>query len=189
MSTFVNIYVLSFNFFQHLYIFEFQVFSGCFPHYIMKMLGFVRLLSFFYICPVFFFIAGKISFFIVGKYSKFFLLRSRFVPFFMDSKNSKYSPLPHRFKWIFHGFLLASSWVNFVFLGLRSCFVLTVRSQLIFAFSLCSLSVRSSVRLLFVEKIKVKIIKREVNIKVNFKVIKRKIKVIKIEIYRHFLDS
>ena len=52
-----------------------------------------------------------------------------------------------------------------------------------FTFSLCSLSVRSSVRLLFVEKIKVKIIKREVNIKVNFKVIKRKIKVIKIEIY------
>ena len=157
-----------------------------FPHYIGKNVRFYQVVILFYICPLFFFIVGKISFFIVGKYSKFLLLRSRFVSFFMDSKNSKYSPLPHRFKWIFHGFLLASSWVNFVFLGLRSCFVLTVRSQLIFAFSLCSLSVRSSVRLLFVEKIKVK---REVNIKVNFKVIKRKIKVIKIEIYRQFLDS
>ena len=147
------------------------------------------MLSLFLYLPSILFYSGENLFFIVGKYSKFLLLRSRFVSFFMDSKNSKYSPLPHRFKRIFHGFLLASSWVNFVFLGLRSCFVLTVRSQLIFAFSLCSLSVRSSVRLLFVEKIKVKIIKREVNIKVNFKVIKRKIKVIKIEIYRHFIDS
>ena len=139
MSTFVNIYVLSFNFFQHLYIFEFQGFSGCFPHYIMKMLGFVRLLSLFYICPVFFFIVGKISFFIVGKYSKFFLLRSRFVPFFMDSKNSKYSPLPHRFKRIFHGFLLASSW-------LRSHSSLTVNFCNFSLFALCSFFCSSFVR-------------------------------------------
>ena len=157
-----------------------------FPHYIWKNVRFYQVVIPFLYLPSILFYSGENLFFIVGKYSDFFLRRSRFVPFFMDSKNSKYSPLPHRFKWIFHGFLLASSWVNFVFLGLRSCFVLTVRSQLIFAFSLCSLSVRSSVRLLFVEKIKVK---REVNIKVNFKVIKRKIKVIKIEIYRQFLDS
>lgn len=154
MSTFVNIYVLSFNFFQHLYIFEFQVFSGCFPHYIMKMLGFVRLLSLFYICPVFFFIVGKISFFIVGKYSKFLLLRSRFVPFFMDSKNSKYSPLPHRFKRIFHGFLLASfstsSRVQFCFsrasLVLRSHSSLTVNFCIFSLFALCSFFCSSFVR-------------------------------------------
>ena len=160
-----------------------------FPPLYNENVRFCKVVIPFLYLPSILFYSGENLFFIVGKYSKFLLLRSRFVPFFMDSKNSKYSPLPHRFKRIFHGFLLASSWVNFVFLGLRSCFVLTVRSQLIFAFSLCSLSVRSSVRLLFVEKIKVKIIKREVNIKVNFKVIKRKIKVIKIEIYRHFLDS
>ena len=146
MSTFVNIYVLSFNFFQHLYIFEFQVFSGCFPHYIMKISGFVRLLSLFYICPVFFFI--------VGKYSKFLLLRSRFVSFFMDSKNSKYSPLPHRFKRIFHGFLLASSWLrsrlplefNIVFLVLRSHSSLTVDFCIFSLFALCSFFCSSFVR-------------------------------------------
>ena len=145
MSTFVNIYVLSFNFFQHLYIFEFQVFSGCFPHYIMKMLGFVRLLSLF-ISAQYSFYSGENLFFIVGKYSKILLLRSRFVPFFMDSKNSKYSPLPHRFKWIFHGFLSASSWVNFVFLGLRSCFVLFAFSLRFSLFALCSFFCSASVR-------------------------------------------
>ena len=134
MSTFVNIYVLSFNFFQHLYIFEFQVLWGCFPTIYEKISGFVRLLSLFLYLPSILFYSGENLFFIVGKYSDFFLLRSRFVPFFMDSKNSKYSPLPHRFKWIFHGFLLASSWVNFVFLGLRSCFVFCIFSL----FALCS---------------------------------------------------
>ena len=176
---------MNFNFFQHLHFLNFKFYEVVSPLYMKKYQVLSGCYPFLYL-PSILFYSGEKLFFIVGKYSKFLLLRSRFVPFFMDSKNSKYSPLPHRFKQIFHGFLLASSWVNFVFLGLRSCFVLTVRSQLIFAFSLCSLSVRSSVRLLFVEKIKDK---SEVNIKVNFKVIKRKIKVIKIEIYRHFLDS
>ena len=137
-----------------------------FPTIYEKMSGFVRLLSLFYICPVFFFIVGKISFFRVRKYSKFLLASFSLRSLFMDSKNSKYSPLPHRFKRIFHGFLLASSWLrsrlpldfSIVLLGLRSCFVLTVRSQLIFAFSLCSLSVRSSVRLLINSGIDLKIV-------------------------------
>ena len=91
---------------------------------------------------------GKISpFFIVGKYSDFFLLRSRFVPFIMDSKNSKYSPLPHRFKRIFHGFLLASfstsSRVQYCFsrasLVLRFLHFLFVRSLFVLLFVFCSL--------------------------------------------------
>ena len=123
MSTSVNIYIFEFQLFSTstflnfkfyevvspLYMKKYQVLSGCYP--------------FFYICPVFFFI--------VGKYSKFLLLRSRFVPFFMDSKNSKYSPLPHRFKWIFHGFLLAS------------LFAFSLRFSL---FALCSFFCSASVR-------------------------------------------
>ena len=146
MSTFVNIYVLSFNFFQHLYIFEFQVFSGCFPHYIMKMLGFVRLLSLFYICPVFFFIVGKISFFIVGKYSKFLLLRSRFVLFFMDSKISKYSPLQADFSRLPLGFVLGKFCFSRASLVLRSHSSLTVNFCIFSLFALCSFFCSASVR-------------------------------------------
>ena len=158
MSTFVNIYVLSFNFFQHLYIFEFQVFSGCFPHYIMKMLGFVRLLSLFYICPVFFFIVGKISFFIVGKYSKFLLLRSRFVLFFYGLQNLQIltasAPLQVNFSRLSLGFLLASfstsSRVQYCFsrasLVLRSHSSLTVNFCIFSLFALCSFFCSASVR-------------------------------------------
>ena len=154
MSTFVNIYVLSFNFFQHLYIFEFQVFSGCFPHYIMKMLGFVRLLSLFLYLPSILFYSGENLFFIVGKYSKFLLLRSRFVSFFMDSKNSKYSPLQADFSRLPLGFLLASfstsSRVQYCFsrasLVLRSHSSLTVNFCIFSLFALCSFFCSSFVR-------------------------------------------
>lgn len=62
------------------------------------MSGFIRLLVLFLYLPSILFYSGENLFFIVGKYSDFFLLRSRFIFFFKDSKNSKYSPLPHRFK-------------------------------------------------------------------------------------------
>ena len=83
-----------------------------FPHYIWKNIRFCQVVIPFLYLPSILFYSGENLFFIVGKYSKFLLLRSRFVLFFMDSKISKYSPLPHRFKWIFHGFLLASSWLR-----------------------------------------------------------------------------
>ena len=102
-----------------------------FPHYIWKNVRFYQVVIPFLYLPSILFYSGENLFFIVGKYSDFFLLRSRFVPFFMDSKNSKYSPLPHRFKRIFHGFLLAS------------LFAFSLRFSL---FALCSFFCSASVR-------------------------------------------
>ena len=134
---------------------KYQVLSGCYP---------------FLYLPSILFYSGENLFFYSGEVFKIslasFSLRSLFYGL-------------QKFQ-----ILTASAPLQADFSRLPLGFVLTVRSQLIFAFSLCSLSVRSSVRLLFVEKIKVK---REVNIKVNFKVIKGKIKVIKIEVYRHWM--
>ena len=125
-----------------------------FPHYIWKNIRFCQVVIPFLYLPSILFYSGENLFFIVGKYSKFFLLRSRFVPFFMDSKNSKYSPLPHRFKRIFHGFLLASfstfSRVQFCFsrasLVLRSHSSLTVNFCNFSLFALCSFFCSSFVR-------------------------------------------
>ena len=59
MSTSVNIYVLSFNFFQHLYIFEFQVFSGCFPT-IYENVRFCKVVIPFLYLPSILFYSGEV---------------------------------------------------------------------------------------------------------------------------------
>ena len=158
MSTFVNIYVLSFNFFQHLYIFEFQVFSGCFPNYIMKISGFVRLLSLFYICPVFFFYSGENLFFYSGEVFRFFLasLSLRFLFYGLQKLQilTASAPLQADFSRLPLGFLLASfstsSRVQYCFsrasLVLRSHSSLTVNFCIFSLFALCSFFCSDSVR-------------------------------------------
>ena len=157
MSTFVNIYVLSFNFFLHLYILNFKFYEVVSPLY-MKKYQVLSGCNPFFISAQYSFLQWGKSLFYSGEVFKIFLasfsLRSLFYGLQKLQILTASAPLQADFSRLPHGFLLASfstsSRVQYCFsrasLVLRSHSSLTVNFCIFSLFALCSFFCSASVR-------------------------------------------